>query len=263
MRKIFVCLMVFIVLNAAAALAVDTEITIAGDPCSVPLAEKLGAAFIAKNPEVKITVKSHPCMQGVYLAAEGAFNMGTSTQNGLSENLPQGAHNTVIAKSPIVLVVNKKNPVNNITSEQLKDIFSGKIKNWKELGGNDIEIKSVMLEPCVKYTMGKRVAPYGEVSELRPEGKVNPVLYTNKLVSENEGALGQQIYGYEDGVKTLTIDNNLPDMNPEKYRFYQDYNIVTKGAPVGIVEEYIEFAGTPEGRKIILALKHVPYSPDK
>ena len=162
-----------------------------------------------------------------------------------------------------MLVVNKKNPVNNITSEQLKDIFSGKIKNWKELGGNDIEIKSVMLEPCVKYTMAKRVAPYGEVSELRPEGKVNPVLYTNKLVSENEGALGQQIYGYEDGVKTLTIDNNLPDMNPEKYRFYQDYNIVTKGTPEGIVKEYIEFALTPEGKKVISALKHVPHSSDK
>lgn len=258
MRKILICLMVFVILNATAAFAADTEITIAGDPCSVPLAEELGAAFALENQEVKITVKSHPCMQGVYLSAEGAFSMGVSTQNGLSENLPQGAHNTVIARSPVVMVVNKKNPVNNVTSEQLKNIFSGKIKNWKELGGNDIEIKNVMLEPCVKHTMAKRVAPYGEVSELKPEGKVNPVLYTNKLVSENEGAIGQQIYGYEDGVKTLTIDNNLPDMNPEKYRFYQDYNIVTQGAPAGTVKKYIEFALSPEGGKVISALKHVP-----
>ncbi|MFZ3072396.1 MAG: substrate-binding domain-containing protein [Thermodesulfobacteriota bacterium] len=258
MKKLLTYLFVFLIVHAASAFGADSEITIAGDPCSVPLAEKLGAAFVAKNPEVKVTVKSHPCMQGVYLAAEGAFTMGVSTQNGLSENLPQGAYNTVIAKSPIVLVVNKNNPINNITSAQLKGIFSGKIKNWKELGGNDIEIKSVMIEPCVKYTMGKRVAPYGEVSELRPEGKVNPVLYTNKLVSENEGAVGQQIYGYEDGVKTLTIDNNLPDMNPETYGFYQDYNIVTKGKPGGIAKEYIEFALSPEGGKIISAIKHVP-----
>jgi len=258
MRKILICLMVFVILNVTAAFAADTEITIAGDPCSVPLAEKLGAAFALENQGVDVTVKSHLCMQGVYLAAEGSFTMGVSTQNGLSENLPQGAYNTVIAKSPIVLVVNRKNPVSNVTSEQLKNIFSGKIKNWKELGGNDMEIKNVMLEPCVKHTMAKRVAPYGEISELRPEGKVNPVLYTNKLVSGNEGAIGQQIYGYEEGVKTLTIDNNLPDMNPERYRFYQDYNVVTRGAPEGMVKEYIEFALSPEGGKVISALKHVP-----
>lgn len=258
MKKFLTYLVIFLVAHAVAALAADTEITIAGDPCSVPLAEKLAASFVLENQGVKITVTSHPCMLGVYLASDGDFTIGVSTQNGLSENLPEGAYNTVIAKSPIVLVVNKNNPVNNITSGQLKNIFSGKVKNWKELGGRDMEIKNVMIQPCVKHTMGKRVGIYGDIAELRPEGKVNPVLYTNKLVSENEGAIGQQIYGYEDEVKTLTIDNNLPGMNPGKYRFYQDYNVVTKGKPEGVVKEYIKFAGSPEGRKVISSLKHVP-----
>lgn len=243
------------------AAAAEKKVTIAGDPCSIPLVMKLAEAYSAKDKEFKAEVSTFACTLGVYKAAAGDFDLGVSTQNGLSANLPKGAVNKVVTKSPIVLVVNKANPVNNLTYEQLQGIFSGKVVNWKEVGGNDGEIKNVMLEPCVRHTMSKQVVMYGEnIKQLLPGKKVNPVEFTNKMVSEDEGAIGQQIYGYETGdLKVLTVDGVYPDENtlPAKYTFYQDYNVVTKGEPKGAVKDFIEFMATPEAKEIIKSMKHV------
>lgn len=247
----------------AGALA-SGSITVAGDPCSVPLISKLAEAYALKNNSFKAEVSTFSCTLGVFKAAEGQVDMGVSTQNGLSSNLPKGSVNNVIAKSPIVMVVHKSNPVNNLTYKQLQGILSGDITNWKEVGGKDLEIKNVMIEPCVRHTLSKQVIPYGkDLVELRPEKQGNPVAGTNKLVSENEDAIGQQIYGYEsDDVKVLTIDGILPDEAtlPAKYTFYQDYNVVTKGEPTGIVKDFIKFASTSEAKRIIQSLRHIPIS---
>lgn len=241
--------------------AAEDKVTIAGDPCSSPLISKLAEAYAAKRKGFKAEISTFSCTLGVYKAANGEFEIGVSTQNGLSANLPKGAVNTVITKSPIVMVVNRSNPVNNLSYKDLQGIFSGRIKNWKEAGGKDLEIKNVMLEPCVKHTISKQVILYGEITQLLPEKKGNPVEYTNKLVAENEGAIGQQIYGYDSpDVKVISIDGVLPDENTmgKQYTFYQDYNIVTKGEPAGVVKDFIDFAGTPEGREVIKSMKHVP-----
>lgn len=157
--------------------------------------------------------------------------------------------------------MNRDNPVNNLTYAELQGILSGAIKNWKEVGGRDTEIRNVMLEPCVRHTISKQVVMYGEdIVTLKPEKKVNPVTYTNTMVAGDEGAIGEQIYGYDSAdVKVLTIDGVLPDEQTlgKTYTFYQDYNIVTKGEPAGAVKEFIEFVSSPEAVDVIRSMKHV------
>lgn len=236
-------------------------VTIAGDPCSAPLIQKLAEAYSQKHRDFKAEVSTFACTLGVYKAARGDFEIGVSTQNGLTSNLPKGAVNRVVAKSPIVLIVNKSNPVTNLSYKDLQGILSGGIKNWKDVGGQDMEIKNVMLEPCVRHTISKQVVMYGEnIATLTPEKKVNPVTYTNKMVAENKEAIGQQIYGYDsDEVKVLTIDGVLPDEKTlgKTYTFYQDYNVVTKGEPSGAAREFIEFVSSPEAMDVIRSMKHV------
>ncbi|MBI5287340.1 MAG: hypothetical protein HY878_07120, partial [Deltaproteobacteria bacterium] len=94
-----------------------------------------------------------------------------------------------------------------------------------------------------------------------PEKAGNPVINTNKLVEENEGGIGPQIYGYESSdVKVLTVDGYLPDENtfPAKYKFYEDYNVVTKGKATGKAKEFIDFALSAEGKSVIKSMKHIP-----
>ncbi len=251
------------VIGMSSAFAMAGNIlTLAGDPCSVPLAQKLAEAYSIKNTAFKIELQTFGCTQGVYKASSGKVDIGVSTQNGLSSNTPKGGFNTVIAKSPIVLIVHRSNPVNNLTYEQLQGIMSGAIRNWKEVGGNDLEIGNVMLEPCVRETMARHVVPMGkDIVRLKPGKKVNPVTHTNIMVAHNKGAIGQQIYGYEsDDVKVLTIDGILPNAKtfPQQYAFYQDYNVVSHGKPDGMVKDFINFAYSDEGKSIIKSMHHIP-----
>lgn len=235
-------------------------ITIAGDPCTVPLAEKLGEAF-TKKTGIEVKVESAGCANGIYKASTGDVNIGVSTHEVELKSLPLGTTNTVIAKAPTIVLVNKTNPVNNLTLQQLKDILSGKVKNWKDVGGKDLEIKNVLLQPCTTTIFSKKTAVFGaDIKRLVPEKKGNPVTGTNKLVEENEGAMGLQICGYESpNVKVLTIDGYLPDENtfPAKYGFYQDYNVIVKGEPTGNTKAFIEFALSPEGQGVVASMKHI------
>lgn len=264
--KLFLFALFIIICNPAVG-TTGEKVHIGGDPCSLPLMKKLVEAYVkTKNKDFKAEFSTVGCMMGVYMAANEQFDIGVSTQNGLQSNLPKGAGLSVIGKAPIVLIVNKANPVNDISYNNLQGIFSGKIKNWKELGGNDVEIKNVMLEPCVRHTLSKKVLPYGEeINKLVPGKKVNPVLHTNKLVAENNGAIGQQLYGYEnDFIKVLTVDGVLPDektITSGEYPFFEEYNIVTKGKPEGEIQELILFAKSAEGKKVMQSMKHVPANP--
>lgn len=258
MKKLFVGI-TMLGFFAGSSMAAET-ITIAGDPCTVPLAEKLGEAF-TKKTGTEVKVESAGCANGIYKASTGDVNIGVSTHEVDLKSMPLGTTNTVIAKAPTIILVNKANPINNLTLQQVKDILAGKIKNWKFVGGKDLEIRNVLLQPCTTAIFGKKTAPYGsDINRLVPEKKGNPVTGTNKLVAENEGAMGLQICGYESAdVKVITIDGYLPDENtfPAKYGFYQDYNVITKGEPAGSVKAFIDFALGTEGQDIVSSMKHI------
>ena len=237
------------------------KITIHGDPCSVPLAKKIGEAFSAKTG-VPVEVSSGLCRTGVTRVSDGEVDIGVSTFNYTPGRMPEGLTNTVIGKAPIVMVVNKENPVENISRAQLEGILSGAITNWKELGWKDLPIGNVQLPPCVKETMAYSASPSGpSVHKIIPETKGNPVTMTNDLVKANPSSIGMQLYGYETGdVKTLKIDGKLPGMDsvPAGYVYYENYNITTRGEPEGVVKEFIEFARSYQAGEIMLAMKHVP-----
>ena len=258
-KLVIVATLVSTIMYAQGVMAAEA-ITITGDPCTVPLAKKLGAAFTKKTGK-NVEVEGASCGSGIYKASQGNADIGVSTHEVVLTYLPAGTVNTVIAKAPTVVLVNKNNPVNDLKLQQLKDILSGKIKNWKEIGGNDMEIKNVLLQPCTTTIFPKRSAPFGkDIVRLTPEKPGNPVEGTNKLVEANEGAMGLQIYGYESpAVKVLTIDGYLPDTKtfPAKYDFYQDYNVVTRADAKSDTKAFIDFALSPEGQEIVASLKHI------
>ena len=260
MNKFVVVAMLFSSMMCAQGVTAAEVVTIAGDPCTVPLAEKLGAAFTKKTGK-SVKIETAACASGIYKASQGDVNIGVSTHEVVLAYLPEGTINTVIAKAPTVVLVNRNNPVNDLKLQQLKDILSGKITNWKEVGGSDLEIKNVLLQPCTTTIFPKRSAPFGkDIKRLTPEKPGNPVAGTNKLVEENEGAMGLQIYGYESpDVKVLTIDGYLPDGKtfPSKYDFYQDYNVVTRADANSDTKAFVSFALSTEGQEIVTSLKHI------
>lgn len=236
------------------------RITIAGDPCTVPLARKLAAAY-TKKTGVNVNIQSAGCATGIHKAISGEADIGVSTHEVNPKAVPEDATVKVIAKAPTVILVNKSNPVNNLSIRQVKDILAGKIGNWKDVGGKDMDIQNVLLQPCTTSIFSKKTAPFGaSIKKIFPETKGDPVEGTNILVEENEGALGLQIYGYEsESVKVLTIDGELPNMAdfPGKYGYYQDYSVIIDGKPEGNIKAFLDFAMSDEGREIIASMKHI------
>ena len=258
-RLLLAAILLCSIISVRNAMAAEA-ITIAGDPCTMPLAKKLGSAFTRKTG-ISVEFDGAACASGIYKASQGDVNIGVSTHEVVLAYLPEGTVNTVIAKAPTVVVVNKNNPVSDLKLQQLKNILSGKITNWKEVGGNDLEIKNVLLQPCTTTIFAKRSAPFGkDIKRLTPEKPGNPVEGTNKLVEENEGAMGLQVFGYESpNVKVLTINGYLPDENtfPSKYDFYQNYNVVTKADANSDTKAFVAFALSQEGQEIVASLKHI------
>ena len=214
-----------------------------------------------KKSGVKIELEEMGDTKGILDLAAGKGHMGGTCRH--TRNVPEerGVKQVPVAWDALVVTTHPSNGVGSLTLDQVRGVFTGKIKNWKEVGGNDLEIKNVLLQPCTITIFSKSVAPFGkDIKRLTPEKPMNPVAGTNKLVEENEGAMGLQIYGYESAdVKVLTVDGYLPDEKtfPAKYKFYQDYNVITKTNMNGDTKAFVDFALSPEGQEIVAALKHI------
>ncbi len=245
----------------AVPVSASETIKVGVDPCTFPLMERLANAYAREN-DTYFQIAVGPCMSGVKKASEGEVDIGASTQN-MTEP-PEGCSKTVIAKALVALIVNKKNKVKDLSLDQMKGIFSGEITNWKEVGGKDLPIKLVMIQPCVMTAFSKQVSSYGDTIEKRkvvPFVRVNAVQDTNKLVEEDVATLGQTIYGYESyGVKVLSVGGYHPGKKtfPNKYTLYQDYNLVTLDEPSGKVKGFFDFILSPEGQEIVAELNHIP-----
>ena len=137
---------------STAADAPPHKVTVSGDPCTVPLAKKVGDAF-SKKTGIEVVFSSGKCRSGVAEVLGGNADIGLATFNFDKDTLDKSLKDFVVGKAPIVMVVNKSNKVGNLSLADLKGILAGKIRNWKEVGGKDMEIKNVLLQPCVTERM--------------------------------------------------------------------------------------------------------------
>ena len=166
-----------------------------------------------------------------------------------------------IGYDAIVIYVNEKNPVKNFTKEQIKDIFTGKITNWKEVGGKDAKIEYIV-EGKTRGT--RRVfkekaldgVEYGVgVKEIdSPSGDV-------QYVSENEDAIAFHSIGYaRAGAKYVSINGIEPskeNLISGAYLISRPMKLATVGLPKGDLKKFIDFMISDEGQRIV-AKKFAP-----
>lgn len=111
----------------------DAHITIAGSTSVTPLMEKLAEAYKAKNPNAKIDIQSNGSSAGMTAAMEGTAELGMASRE-LKDEEKKELEFTVIARDGIAVIVNKDNDVEDLSMDQLKDIFTGKLTEWSEAG---------------------------------------------------------------------------------------------------------------------------------
>lgn len=109
------------------------KITVAGSSSVTPVMESLKEAYIALNPDVTIEVQQSDSTTGMTSAIEGICDIGMASRELKDSETGAGLVPTVIAMDGIAVIVNNENPVNGLTSEQVKAIFTGETTNWSEV----------------------------------------------------------------------------------------------------------------------------------
>lgn len=162
-----------------------------------------------------------------------------------------GLKTYLFALEPLAIIVNKRNPVNNLTLRQAKEIFFGKITNWKEVGGKDEKIVVITQLHCPDYTPNwKGILNTAErFTKNRVDVKTQPEMA--KTVSDFKQAIGHlemtSVKESPDPVKVLSIDGYLPtaeNVGSGKYPLVGPLSVTTKGDAAGKVVTFIEYMRT-------------------
>lgn len=251
-----------------------------GSDTIVNLALAWAERYKVIHPEVSIAVTGGGSGTGITALINGTADLANASRQIKSEEVESARINGidpmehVIARDAIAIVVNPENPVNELTLQQISDIFSGKITNWTEVGGEDRPIVLLSRET----NSGTHVYFLEEV--LRLGDKNNTTLFSPDTlllpssegigveVRQNPNAIGYDGLGYvTDDMKTLSVSvgPDLPywpptveTVNTGQYPIARDLYMYTAGEPAGQIKTYLDWILDSEAQQIVLELGFVP-----
>lgn len=191
----------------------------------------LGEFFAAENPEVNFTYNPTGSGSGITAVSEGRCDIGLSSRALKDEEKKLGLKETVLAYDGIAIIVNNGNPVKGLSLEEIAKIFTGEIKNWSEVGGNDAEIVLIGREAGSGTRDGfESVMGTEDACKYRQELTSTGDVITT--VSQNPDAIGYaSLAAVGDTVKTLSVDEVSPSEGTIKdgsYAVQRPFVLVTR-----------------------------------
>lgn len=241
------------------------SITAVGSTALQPLVEQAGSEFMSKNPEAQVVVQGGGSGTGLSQVSQGAANIGNSDVFAEEKLDVKEAANLVDHKICVVgmaTVVNPDVTVDNLTKQQLIDIFSGKITNWKELNGPDVKIQLVN-RPKGSGTRAtfKSFALDGAEEAKGIEQDSSGTV--RKIIKETPGAIGYLALSYLDGsVKQVKLDGveaTKENIIAGKYPVWAYEHMYTKGEPTGVAKEFLDYMLSDEVQKTLVPeLGYIP-----
>ncbi len=244
------------------------DVVIKGSTTVLPIAQKTAEAYMAINPDVKISLSGGGSGNGIKAIIDGVADIGNASRFIKQKEVDRANSKGVypvpfrIALDAIVPVVNKSNKVTNLTITQLKDIYLGRINNWKEVGGTPGKIV-VISRDSSSGTFGvwknvvmnkKRVIPRA-LTVPSNGGIVQVVANTPDAIGYvGLGYLNKEIKAVNvDGVKG-TEENTLNGSFPITRGLF----MFTKGWPKGDTMGYLSFILSKKGQQLVKEAGSIP-----
>ena len=240
----------------------STVITISGSTSVGPLAEKLAAKF-EETENVKIEINQIGSSAGITNAISGVSEIGMSSRDLKPEEIDQGIEQLVIAHDGIVVVAHPSNGVKDLTVDQVKEIFTGKVTNWKDIGGEDKEIVVVSREEgSGSRDAFQEIVGY-ESGELTPNAVIaNGNGNIKTTVATNENAVGFISFEYiDDTVSALKYNGVEPtaaNVLAGKYELSRPFLFVYKDGVSDAVQKFMDFIVSTDGQKIVEEAGAIP-----
>lgn len=237
-------------------LEAQTTISISGSTSVGPLMLKVQEKYEAANEGVTLEIQENGSGAGIKDVINGVSEIGMSSRELKSEEASQ-VDATVIAHDGIALLVNPDNQVENITLEEIKDIYTGTITNWKELGGADAPIVVISREEG----SGTRDA-FQEIVDYKSEELIKDATIADgsgavkTAVAGNENAIGFASFEYiDDSVSALNVNDveaTADNVKAGEYKLSRPFLLVTKKESLTEAgTALIDYVLSAEGQQIV------------
>lgn len=248
------------------ALAAEQKLVLTGSSTIAPLALEIGKRFEKLNPGVRVDVQSGGSTRGVNDARTGLADIGMASRELKPEESGLMVHR--IAMDGIGIILHQKNPVQALSDEQIKAIYTGKITNWQQLGGEDRKITVVnkaeghsTLELFLNHFQLQNPAIHAQVVIGDNEqgiktvaGNIGAIGYVSIGTAEYDEAHGTPIHLLSMAGVPATVAN----VRTGRFPLSRPLNLISKGAPSGLAKRFIEFAQSAAIDDLVTAQYFVP-----
>jgi len=251
-----------------------------GSDTIVNLALAWAERYQAEHPDVRISVTGGGTGTGMASLINKTVDIANASRKIKQEEIDAAQANGVnpvehiIARDAIAVIVHPENPVNELTLQQISDIYSGKFNNWQEVGGEDRPIVRLSRET----NSGTHV--YFLETVLRLGDSENKTFFSTDTlllpssegiiaeVRQNPNAIGYDGLGYvPDDLKMIAIAKedgdpyvlpSIPTVNDKSYAIARDLYMYTNGEATGVIKEYLDWILSSAAQEIVAELGFVP-----
>ena len=270
MRR-FACVFAFLLAAASVVSAAPLDafkdmegtLDIAGGTAHIPVMTQAAKDIMTFNPKIRITVAGGGSGVGVKQVGEGLAGIGNTGRPLKESEIQQfGLKTFPFAIDGVALAVHPDNPVKALTKEQVVKIYTGEVKDWKDLGGNPGAINlygredgSGTRETFTDKLIGK--------AELAPTvNVVNSNGAMKTAIAQDKRAIGYVGIGHLDSsIAGVAIDGHVPSQENAasgEYPVVRSLFMNTKGEPTGLTAAFIDYIYSEPGAKIIEKSGYIP-----
>ena len=223
----------------------------------------LGEAFMEANPDTTFTYNPTGSGSGIQAVQEGRCDIGLSSRALKDAEKEAGLTETVLAYDGIAMIVNPANPVEDLSLEQIADIYTGKITNWSEVGGNDSQIVLIGRE-AGSGTRGGFEEIVGVVDACQYRQELSSTGDVITTVAQNPDAIGYaSLAAVKDTVKALKVAGVTPTEATVKdgtYTIQRPFVLATKtGEKLNdVAQAFFDYVTSADAGEIIAAAGAVP-----
>ncbi len=246
----------------------EERIVVGGSGTNLPVTRKLAQVFMEQHPGIKVVIpESLGSAGGVKNASDGVIDIGLVSRELLPREVQLGLTYIPYAKVLIVFATHPYMTVDNLTAEQICDIYSGKIQNWRELRGPNQKIVVLTREynDSSKLKLNECLTGFKDIT-ITPEAiMLRTDQAMNEAIPSIENSIGWTDIGAITSnnmkVKTIKINGIAPSYQEGRlgqYLHYKPLAFVVKGQPNKLGQDFINFAHSAEGARILLENGYIP-----